>query len=93
MKKQNRKVKKELLKRLCLKYFGKDFEHWNWEVDSGNVIGYPRKIASAIELPKYDINNNLIYTDPFVAYSGGESKSLEICCDNAISYLKQKFNT
>ena len=87
----NRKTKLERLSRLCIKYFGKDFEHWNWEVSSGLTGEYPRIMAAAIELPKYDINNNLIYTDPFIAKSGGESKSLEIACDCAIDWMLHKF--
>ena len=87
----NRKLKLQTLSRLCLKYFGKDFEHWSWEIDYGNVEGYPKKIATAIELPKYDKNNNLVYTDPFIAKSGGPAKSLEIAADAALNFIEQRF--
>lgn len=90
--KPNRKTKLQTLTRLCLKYFGKDFEHWNWEIDSGNVDGYPRRMGAAIELPKEDINGKSCYTDPFIGKSGGSSKSLEIACENAIDWINSRFN-
>lgn len=89
--KLSRKAKLKLLSNLCLKHFGENFKHWNWVIDSGNIDGYPKKIAAAIELPKYDINNKLHYTDPFIAKSGGEAKSLEMCCDNAIEWIYNIF--
>ena len=49
------------------------------------------KIASSIELPKYDIKGDFYYTDPFIAYSGGASKSLDMCCCAAIEWVNQKF--
>ena len=92
IKRKNKKQKLENLTRLCIKYFGKDFKHWSWKINSGNVEGYPRKVAIAIELPKYDINNNLVYTDPFIGKGGGETIATEIACDNAIYWINQKFN-
>lgn len=89
----NKKDKMLKLTRLCLKHFGENFEHWNWEVESGNIeFGIPRKIAAAIELPKTTIDGKICYTDPFVKYSGGCSKSLELCLDSAIQWMEWKFN-
>lgn len=88
----NRKTKLQKLTRLCLKHFGKDFDHWSWEIDSGCVYeGRPSKYAAAIELPKEDINGNSCYTDPFIGKSGGSSKSLETACENATNWIEWKF--
>ena len=87
----NRNTKLQKLTMLCFKYFGNDFKHWNWEVDSGNIDGFPMKIAAAIELPKEGICGNIFYTDPFIAKSGGASKSLEIACDYATDWMVSKF--
>lgn len=88
---ENKKHKMDRLKHLCFRHFGKHFEYWSWVVDDGYVDGYPKKIGSVIELPKIDINGKKCYSDPFVAYGGGESKALVQCLDNAIEWMESKF--
>jgi len=86
----NRKTKLQQLTRLCLKHFGEDFKHWDWVIDEGCTYSdRPAVIAAAIELPKEDINGNNCYTDPFIAKSGGPSKSLEMACEKAITWMME----
>tara|TARA_R110002033_G_scaffold44181_1_gene86756 strand:- start:784 stop:1086 length:303 start_codon:yes stop_codon:yes gene_type:complete len=88
--KPNKKQKAQRLHDLCIKLFGETYEDWSWVVNSGTMEGYPREVATAIELPKRNIDGDNLYTDPFIGTSGGESKSFIIACDNAIKWIENK---
>lgn len=82
----NRKLILEQLSRKCIKYFGENYESWTWD-DSNNSWDDPI-IKAAIELPKTTIHGKLVYTDPFIATSGGNIKSLVLAAENAYAWIE-----
>ena len=92
MKRKNRIDKNRPIRELsvmCRKYFGVDYEHWNWiieEYDSG-VTQY----GIAIELPKKLKDGSSVYTNPFITRSNGCSKGLVECANMALVFMYSKF--
>lgn len=74
---------------MCKKYFGVDYEHWNWEIES-DWYGVT-KYGIAIELPKKTIDGISCYTDPFITYSAGTTKGLIESTNKALSFMCDTF--
>ena len=74
---------------LCIKHFWKDFKHWSWEC---HLEGESPIIKASIELPKITIDGKNKYTDPFVATSGGEIKSLCLAAEYAVDWIENEFD-
>jgi len=87
----DKKIRFQRLKSLCVKYFGKDYEWWSWDVSlpMSEDSDTQTIIKAAIELPKVRANGESDYTDPFIASSGGEIKSKWIAAGAAIEWLEQ----